>query len=111
MFWILFFLFCALVGALAKHTGRNMGVWFFIALFTSPVIGGLLLVIVWLCNGKVEQRSFTGGGMFKTFEEALAFTRANYSLDTGEDYKLASRLFKHAATRNDCDKLAVEHIC
>lgn len=112
MTFIMFYLlFCMLVGAIAKHTGRNMGVWFFIALLTSPGFGVILLLVVWLCNGKKTSQTMTTGGMFHTFEEALSFTRSNYSLDAGEDYKLASKLLKHAACRNDCDKLAIDHIC
>lgn len=109
-FFIFFILFCALVGALAKHTGRSAGAWFFIALLTSPVIGGVLLLIVWLLYGKKTVSPRVAGMMFHTFEEALNFTRDNYSLDAGEDYKLASKLLKHAVNRNDCDKLAIEHI-
>lgn len=109
-FIVFYVLFCALVGAIAKHTGRNMGAWFFIALLTSPGVGILLLLIMWFCNGNIKPRVQLNGGMFHTFEEALTFTRSNYSLDAGEDYKLASKLLKHAACRNDCDKLAIEHI-
>lgn len=110
-FFVLYTLLSVLVGAAAKHTGRNMGVWFFIAFLTSPGIGTLLLFIVWLLNGTIDRKKSSTARMFNTFEQALSFVRTNYSLDAGEDYKLASKLLKHASDRNDCDKLAVEHIC
>lgn len=109
-FWIFFLLFCFLVGAFAKHTGRSVGLWFFIAFFTSPVIGGVLLLIILLMNGKVKTESAPTGKMFRTFEEALNFTRDNYDLDAGEDYAIASKLLKQAVDRNDCDRIALSHI-
>lgn len=111
MFWIFFGIFSALVGAVAKRTGRNPGVWFFIAFLTSPVIGGLLLLIAWLLNGNKKPEISITNRMFDSFADALTFVRANYSTEPGEDIKLASVLLKRAANRNDCDKLAVEHIC
>lgn len=110
IFWIFYILFCVVIGGIAKHSGRNSGKWFFISLLTSPVIGGVLLTIFWLFNGTLQPEKLKTGGMFKTFEEALVFARSNYSLDAGEDYKLASKLLKYAACRNDCDRIAVEHI-
>lgn len=53
LFAILWVLFSLVIAGVAKQTGRNPGAWFFIAFLTSPVIGGLILLIAYLFNGKV----------------------------------------------------------
>ena len=50
----LYILLSFLVGACAKRTGRDMSQWVVISVITSPGIGGLLLLIGYVANGKIK---------------------------------------------------------
>jgi hypothetical protein len=46
---------CVLVGVLANNVGRNFGCWCFGAILFSPVLIGLLLLVVHLMQPNAQQ--------------------------------------------------------
>lgn len=112
LFAILWVLFSLVVAGVAKQTGRNPGVWFFIAFLTSPAIGGLILLIAFLFNGKVvrEQPKVVTTGMFSNYLAAYNYVNEYYTIDTDYRAEAASDLFKYATCREDCDKLIAKYV-
>lgn len=51
----LYIVLSILVGALAYKSGRGVVMWFVISLFITPILSGIILLIVWLMNGNIER--------------------------------------------------------
>jgi NADH:ubiquinone oxidoreductase subunit 6 (subunit J) len=46
IFVVVWFLLCLIVGKAAENKGRSFAGWAFLAVFTSPLIAGLILLVV-----------------------------------------------------------------
>lgn len=65
MFWFLWIAISVVIGVLASKRGREGIAWFFLALVVSPLIAGLLLVIVGPYKPALDAQQIASGAARK----------------------------------------------